>query len=146
MSAEVNGTAWKASQPGDAYFMAYIEGRPRWEILIVGVHKDIDTVANVIDISFDFLPKPGRYYFNNKLDISIDSGVSAFYTYYDINHSSTKWSTGGFVDVDSVSKEEITGSFNFTAKGDITDSTTSSVKNGKFDVSFAGGNIEWTGP
>ncbi len=146
MSAEVNGIPWKTTEPGKAYFMAYKEGRPRWELLIGGSQTNTDTVANLITISFEFAPKPGRYFFNNQLYITLDSGISANYSHYKVYSSSNKWSTGGFVDIESISKDEITGSFNFTAKGDITDSTTSFIKNGKFDVLYAGGDIEWTGP
>ena len=68
-----------------------------------------------------------------------DSGTIAVYTYYDINHDYYKWSNSGYVDIDSISKNVITGSFSFTAQGDATDTTTAHITAG-----WTG--MEWPGP
>jgi hypothetical protein len=139
-TANVDGATWYLTGPDQAYFMTSFDGQ-RNTLLIGGVNKSLATANSgpaMILISFDFIPKRGRYYFNNQGDVQADSGISATYSPGDNLQPTT--STGGYVDIDSVSKLVVTGSFNFTAVGDAGDSSTSYITLGQFEVLYVGGS------
>ena len=148
MSASINGSLWKVSNPGQAYFGAhYDNNKQRYFINIGSEDQNPNSICRSIAISFDFVPKVGRYYFNNIGSAQADSGIMASYSYKKINIISSKWSTGGYVDIEEIRRENIKGKFSFTAKGDSTDSTTISITSGSFFVINVGGNgPPWPGP
>jgi hypothetical protein len=148
MSAIINGQPWKVTNFGQAYFgPQYNHSKNSFYINIGSDDQSPNTICRSIAIEFDFVPKMGKYYFNNIAPSQIDSGIIAEYTYNNVNHYSTKWSNGGYVEIESITKDDIKGSFNFTAKGDITDSTTTTITLGSFYVvNVGGGDMPWPGP
>ena len=89
------------------------------------------TICSYIFIQFDMVPTPGRYYFNNTGSVEAAGGTIAIYSHNVINHLADKWSTGGYVDIESMTNTEVKGTFNFTAKGDATDTTTTVISQGQ---------------
>ncbi len=148
MSTKINEQNWSVTNFGDAYFTTgYDYVQKKHTLNIRAVNQDLSSLCNQLGISFDFVPKIGRYYFNNIADTNIDSGIIATFTYYAINHSSTKWSNSGYVDIEYNSKDNIKGKFNFTAKGDSSDPSITAITSGSFSVINVGGSGEpWPGP
>lgn len=146
LGAIIDGKPWEVF--GQAGFSAdYFYDKSRFRITIGAGDQDTATIPTSIEINFDFVPKPGTYYFNNTGSVELDSGTIAIYTYHYINIDRYKWSTGGYVKIDSFTKDVIKGTFSFTAQGDITDTTTSYINNGQFYVGYSGGSgAVWTGP
>lgn len=149
MSAVINGHVWNITNFGDSYFGAdllpYINNS--FNIYIGGTNLIQNKICSRLAISFGFVPKIGRYYFNNKGSILSGSGIAASYTYDNVYTSITKWSTGGFVDIDTITKKTIKGRFNFTAKGEMIDTATSTIQLGSFFAVFTGGSGGiWPGP
>ncbi len=146
--ATINNHPWKATGPSSSYFgTSYIYEKNRFILSIGGTDTTLNSACQYMSIGFDFVPKPGRYYFNNDGSDQLDSGIIALYVYTDINHSSDKWSTGGYVDINTLTKDNIKGSFNFTARGDVSDSSLSTITSGSFSAIYTGGNgMTWPGP
>jgi hypothetical protein len=140
LSAVVDGAVWDVKGSDQAYFETISDGQ-RNTLLIAGINNSLapaNGAAPMIFISFDFIPKLGRYYFNNQGDVQSDSGTSA--TYSPGGNSQPKWSTGGYVDIDSVSEQVITGAFNFMAAGGSSDTTATIITQGQFEVLYVGGS------
>jgi len=135
MSAEIGGQPWKITQYGASYFATGLNFIPaRNYFLIAGADTTTGTICSYIFIQFGVIPTPGRYYFNNTGDVEAAGGAIAIFTHNVINHLADKWSTGGYVDIQSMTDTEIKGTFNFTAKGDATDTTTTVISQGQFDA------------
>lgn len=146
MQAEIDGKQWKVSGVGAARFSAdYLQGKDRFAI---NVHaKDLNPIATNISFQFDFVPKPGRYIFNNQGSSNLDSGITAVYSYYDTHPVKVKWSESGYIDLESITRSETIGSFSFTAKGDVTNPETTSITKGSFKVTYGGSSGQiWPGP
>jgi hypothetical protein len=148
MCSKIDGEDWKVTKPGDVYFStSYDYSKNRFKLSLAGADQDLNSICRLTSISFDFVPNVGRYYFNNVGDTSVESGTSAIYIYYDINHFVSKWSTGGYVDIESITKKNIRGTFNFTAKGDANNPSTTNISSGSFNAVYSGGSDkEWLGP
>lgn len=148
MSSKIDGEDWKVTKPGDVYFStSYDYSKNRFKLSLAGEDQDLNSICRLTLISFDFVPNVGRYYFNNVGDTSVESGTSAIYIYYDINHFVSKWSTGGYVDIESITSKSISGKFNFTANGDANNPSTTNISSGSFNALYVGGgNKEWPGP
>ncbi len=148
MSAIIDGQNWRVSNFGDSYFGPNFDySKNRFLINVGAKDQNPNSICNLISINFDFVPKPGRHYFNNIGSIQLDSGIIATYTHNIANVPFTKYSTSGFVDIEYFTKEIIKGKFNFTATGDITDTTITTITSGSFSAINSGGNnTGWTGP
>lgn len=148
MSSKIDGKDWKVTKYGDIYFStSYDYSKNRFKLSLAGADHDLNSICYLMSIGFDFVPSVGRYYFNNLGDTGVESGIIAVYTYYDINHSVTKWSTGGYVDIESITRKNISGKFNFTAKGDANNPSTTTISSGSFNAVYSGGgDKEWPGP
>ena len=149
MRAMIDDRGWTAvSDMGRAGFRVDYEPlKQRFSLRVSGANQSPTSICNYIMIGFDFVPKPGRYYFNNNGSWQQDSGIIAIFNYNNLNVPSTKWSTGGYVDVESVSKERILGKFNFTATGDAIDTSTTKITSGYFHAYYSGfSGMRWPGP
>lgn len=148
MYSKIDGKDWKVTKYGDVYFTtSYDYSKSRFKLFLAGSDQDLNSICYLMSIRFDFVPTVGRYYFNNIGDTSIESGIIAVYTYYDINNSVNKWSSGGYVDIESITRKNISGKFNFTAKGDANNPSTTNISSGSFDAVYLGGSDkEWPGP
>ncbi len=148
ISSKIDGKDWKVTKYGDVYFStSYDFSKNRFKLSLAGSNQDLNSICNLLSIQFDFVPNIGRYYFNNIGDTGVESGITAVYTYYDINHSVNKWSSGGYVEIESITKKNISGTFNFTAKGDANNPSTTSITSGSFNALYTGGGDKiWPGP
>ena len=148
-AAETDGEQWRVSTVGQRYFGArYDDVKRRFTISVAGYDQDTGTRTTGVIISFDFLPRLGRYYFNNTGSVQPDSGVIGTYLYRRNGAERAKWSTSGYVDIESFTRDEMKGSFLFASRGDATDSTVSVTQSGSFYVPYGGGggSVQWTGP
>lgn len=148
-TAETDGQLWHVNKVGEIGFGAiYSEFKKRFQISILANDQDTTTKTSFISISFDFLPKLGRYYFNNNGPQQLDSGIIATYNYRRNGLNTNKWSTSGYVDIDFFTRDEMKGTFWFTSKGDLNDPTLSTTQLGSFYVPYLGGSgsVQWTGP
>ena len=87
MATKINDQNWSVTNFGDAYFTTgYDYVQKKHTLSIRAINQDLTSIGNQLGISFDFVPKTGRYYFNNIADTNVDSGIIATFTYYTINH------------------------------------------------------------
>lgn len=93
MLGKIDGKPWKVSGVGAARFSAqYVHEKDRFAINVHGDAKDLNPVATNISFQFDFVPKPGRYFFNNQGSLNLDSGIIAIYSHYNSHPVKVKWS------------------------------------------------------
>ena len=148
MVTYIDHREWKVTGSNNCYFVAdYNYNKKRFLISITRENADPGSFAKRINIGFDFVPKVGRYYFNNTGSIQKDSGTIGSYTYKGQYNDLIKWSSGGYVEITSISKDNIQGTFDFTVNGDAADTSTVALKEGSFKAAY-GESIDsvWTGP
>lgn len=154
MSANIDGKPWNMRNVNNQFLNAtfstdYSFADSSWNIHISGDNQSQDTLCYGISISFYFLPKKGRYYFNNTLSQHAVKGISAMYIYYSkrLFGFAPKYSIDGYVNIEEFTKDEMKGSFNFNARGHAQDSTVTSITKGAFFVYHGGGGGRpWPGP
>ena len=145
LSANIDGHIWYDGQCRQTYFAANQDGSNNsWDI---GIYAMDTNNINTIIIDMYFLPKSGqRYYFNNAGSVVPSSGLVGIYIHTTNGIPFNKYSASGYVDIDTITENVVKGDFNFTARGDATDTSLSAISNGNFYVFYAGGNGRWTGP
>jgi hypothetical protein len=148
MSAMINDVWWEVSANNDVGFVTdYDYAKKRFSLLVAGSDPTPNVKYRVIQISFDFVPGKGRYPFNNTGSVQKDSGTIAVLTYKSGPVYSYKWSTEGYVDVDTLTKNYIKGRFVVKFKGDATDTSTTSISKGSFVAPYSGSSgLLWPGP
>jgi hypothetical protein len=106
-----------------------------------------DDYGKMISFSFGFVPVPGRYFFNNKRDLSLDSGITATYAYWNVNRHDYKWSSEGYIDINTISIDSISGRFSFKAAGSANNADTTTITDGSFNALYVGSSGKvWRGP
>jgi Family of unknown function (DUF6252) len=122
----------------------------RWSIHILSDNVEQDTVCRGIWITFDYVPKVGRHYFNNSpLSFLPKSGLIGIYSYYNTigNTWQTRYTKDGYVDVTEINRDEMKGTFTFNATTEsITDTAIVAVTKGSFYLHNYGGSDYWPGP
>jgi hypothetical protein len=121
-----------------------------WRITLLGNNPDGDTSCVGIVITFDYVPKVGRHYFNNRplSYLLADTGLLCDYSYVSplYGFSETRYSMDGYVDVTSISRDNIQGSFMFHAVLATSDTTIVPVTDGLFYLHYLEGSDNWPGP
>jgi hypothetical protein len=148
MSAMIDDVWWEVSANNEVGFVTdYDYAKKRFSLLVSGSDPTPNVKYRVITISFDFVPRKGRYLFNNTGSVQKDSGTIAVLTYKFGPVYSYKWSTEGYVDVDTLTKDFIKGRFAVKFKGDASDTATTSITKGSFVAPYSGSSgLPWGGP
>jgi len=136
-----------------AHFGASLKDDKSWRIIIDGEEQELDTVCHYISLTFNYVPNVGRHLIDNSfLNLpSSEPWVTAYMTSYNrtLGNSDVRYGLDGYIDIVSISKEEIKGSFEFHARGNyVNDSSTVTVTAGSFYVKNKGGSVSgnWPGP
>jgi hypothetical protein len=109
----------------------------------MSIHEMYDEIY----IYFDYTPKVGISYFNNNGEYPADSGTTGYCYSWRINTAYNRISTNGYVEVTSITKDDMAGIFEFFAKGDINDRTGINITEGKFYVPIYRNSVKvWEGP
>ena len=147
MSAINEGRHWEVGNNDVGFVTDYDYVKKRFLLLVAGSDPTPNVQYRIISIDFDFVPRKGRYFFNNTGDLQKDSGVIAVLTYKHGPEYSYKWSLDGYVDVDTLTAQYIKGSFAVKFKGDATDTAITTLTNGSFVAPYSGSSgLPWPGP
>jgi hypothetical protein len=148
MSGIIDGLWWEVNANNDVGFVTdYDYAKKRFSLLLAGSDPTPNVKYRIITFSFDFIPKKGHYPFNNIGSVQKDSGTIAVLTYKLGPDYSYKWSTDGYVDIDTLSKEYIKGKFAVNFKGGANDTTSTAVTRGSFVAPYSGSSgLPWPGP
>jgi len=105
-----------------------------------------DNYGRMITFYFGFVPVPGRYFFNNEGSLRLDSGISAACRYW-YNIHDAKWSCEGYIDINTISIDSISGRFSFKAAGSANNADTTTITDGSFNALYVGSSGKvWRGP
>ncbi len=151
MKAKIDNTWWEVSGINNVRFSTEFDySDNRFRIHINGNNLFCDPpndYGKKISFEFDFVPVPGRYYFNNEGSVNLNNGIIAIYTFWNVNHHASKWSSDGYIDIATIARNEITGTFSFKAVGDAQNSDTTVISDGIFNAIYGGGTGQlWPGP
>ncbi|MDT0689161.1 hypothetical protein RM549_05155 [Salegentibacter sp. F188] len=152
MSATIDGASWETSGVGHARFSTeywYPEESYRIDIHAENMYVNPQPLdrGKEIRFNFGFVPEPGKYYFDNEGSVQAESGVIGVFTHWNQNHYAYKWSESGFIEIESISRDLISGNFSLTVKGDAANPGITTITEGKFNVLYRGGTGKaWEGP
>jgi hypothetical protein len=156
IKATFNGTPWQLTAEKPTPFSALTfqaslnPTNKRWSIHILTDKNNSDTVCRGIWISFDYVPTVGKHYFNNvPLSYLPEGGMLGYYSYYNTvsNTWDNRYSKDGYVEITSISRDELKGNFSFNSIAQSsTDTAVVAITSGAFYLPFTAGSDYWTGP
>jgi hypothetical protein len=148
MSAFIDNVNWSTSGDFNAHFYT-TNFMGKYSMSVIGDNINIDPKpldnGKRIIFSFGFMPKPGKYNFKNEGSLQLDSGIIAIYTYWNQNHFDTKWSNDGYIEIKSISRDSISGTFSLTVKGDPTNNEITKISDGEYNAKYDNGYGFWPG-
>ena len=68
----------------------------------------------------------------------LSSGITATYAYWSINRHDYKWSSEGYIDINTISIDSISGRFSFKAAGSANNADTTTITDGSFNALYVG--------